>query len=320
MRRFFVLHKIPKYVFSTFAQILKKMENISLKIEKTTSDTILKYTANSILTSGSHQFNNIDEAKNSPLAQQLFHLPFVKRVLFSANFIALERFSIIEWSDVQEEVKEQIENFLNNGGVLISQENTQKKVPVEVYAEVTPNPAVLKFVANKKLVATDFEFKNIEEAKDSPLATELYNFPFVKEIFISENYVSITKFDIVEWSDVTIEIRSFIKQYIADGKTIAIQTEATKTSQNVLNTNQDLDDVSKQIISILDEYIKPAVAADGGNILFQSYEKDTQIVNVILQGACSGCPSSTITLKNGIENMLKQLIPGKIEGVVAVNY
>lgn len=296
------------------------MENISLKIEKTTSDTILKYTANSILTSGSHQFNNIDEAKNSPLAQQLFHLPFVKRVLFSANFIALERFSIIEWSDVQEEVKEQIENFLNNGGVLISQENTQKKVPVEVYAEVTPNPAVLKFVANKKLVATDFEFKNIEEAKDSPLATELYNFPFVKEIFISENYVSITKFDIVEWSDVTIEIRSFIKQYIADGKTIAIQTEATKTSQNVLNTNQDLDDVSKQIISILDEYIKPAVAADGGNILFQSYEKDTQIVNVILQGACSGCPSSTITLKNGIENMLKQLIPGKIEGVVAVNY
>ena len=194
------------------------MENISLKIEKTTSDTIIKYTANSILTGGSHQFNNIDEAKNSPLA------------------------------------------------------------------------------------------------------TELYNFPFVKEIFISENYVSITKFDIVEWSDVTIEIRSFIKQYIADGKTIAIQTEATKATQNVLNTNQDLDDVSKQIISILDEYIKPAVAADGGNILFQSYEEDTQIVNVILQGACSGCPSSTITLKNGIENMLKQLIPGKIEGVVAVNY
>jgi len=296
------------------------MENISLKIEKTTSDTIIKYTANSILTGGSHQFNNIDEAKNSPLAQQLFHLPFVKRVLFSTNFIALERFSIIEWSDVQEEVKEQIEKFLNDGGVLISQENTQKKVPVEVYAEVTPNPAVLKFVANKKLVATDFEFKNIEEAKNSPLATELYNFPFVKEIFISENYVSITKFDIVEWSDVTIEIRSFIKQYIADGKTIAIQTEATKATQNVLNTNQDLDDVSKQIISILDEYIKPAVAADGGNILFQSYEEDTQIVNVILQGACSGCPSSTITLKNGIENMLKQLIPGKIEGVVAVNY
>ena len=111
MRRFFVSHKIPKYVFSTFAQILKKMENISFKIEKTTSDTIIKFTANSLLISGSHQFNNIDEAKNAPLAQQLFHLPFVKRVLFSANFIALERFSIVEWSDVQEEVKQQIEDL-----------------------------------------------------------------------------------------------------------------------------------------------------------------------------------------------------------------
>ena len=320
MRRFFISPKIPKYVFSTFAQIIKKMENISFKIEKTTSDTIIKFTANSLLISGSHQFNNIDEAKNAPLAQQLFHLPFVKRVLFSANFIALERFSIVEWSDVQEEVKQQIEDYLNNGGVLISQENQQKKVPVEIYAEVTPNPAVLKFVANKKLVATDFEFKNIEEAKNSPLATELYNFPFVKEIFISENYVSITKFNIVEWSDVTVEIRSFIKQYITEGKNVAIETEAPNKKQYAINSDENLDEVSKQIISILDEYIKPAVAADGGNILFQSYEQDTQIVNVILQGACSGCPSSTITLKNGIENMLKQLIPGKIEGVVAVNY
>lgn len=296
------------------------MDTILFKIEKTTNDTILKFSTNSVLTSGSHQFNNIDEAKSSPLAQQLFHLPFVKRVLFSANFIAIERFSIVEWSDVQEEVKEQLENYLNNGGILISQETVQKKVPVEVYAEVTPNPAVLKFVANKKLVDTDFEFKNIEEAQNSPLAIELYNFPFVKEIFISENYVSITKLDIVEWSDITIEIRSFIKQFIADGKTVATQVEQDTIQQNTTNITDDLDDISKQIISILDEYIKPAVAADGGNILFQSYEEDTQIVNVILQGACSGCPSSTITLKNGIENMLKQLIPGKIEGVVAVNY
>ncbi|MBG7629114.1 MAG: NifU family protein [Bacteroidetes bacterium] len=296
------------------------MDTILFKIEKTTTETILKFSTNSVLTSGSHQFNNIDEAKSSPLAQELFHLPFVKRVLFSANFIAIERFSIVEWSDVQEEVKEQLENYLNNGGVLISQETVQKKVPVEVYAEVTPNPSVLKFVANKKLVDTDFEFKNIEEAQNSPLAIELYNFPFVKEIFISENYVSITKFDIVEWSDITVEIRSFIKQFIADGKTIAVQTEKETTQQTSPNITGDLDDISKQIISILDEYIKPAVAADGGNILFQSYEEDTQIVNVILQGACSGCPSSTITLKNGIENMLKELIPGKIEGVVAVNY
>ena len=298
------------------------MDTVTLKIEKTTNDTILKFTANTILISGSYQFNNIDDAKNSPLAQQLFHLPFIKRVLISANFIALERFSIVEWADVQEEVKEQIENYLNSpGGVLVLEETEPtKKVPIEIYSEVTPNPSVLKFVANKKLVEYDLEYKNIEEAKDSPLATALYNFSFVKEVFISENYVSITKFDVVEWSEITNEVRSFIKQFIADGKTILNKSTAPKNNtQNKSIELEDLDDVSKQIVAILDEYIKPAVAADGGNILFQSYEPETKTVNVILQGACSGCPSSTITLKNGIENMLKQLIPGQIEQVVALN-
>lgn len=297
------------------------METISLKIEKTNTDAIIKFTANTILISGSYQFNNIEEAKNSPLAQQLFHLPFVKRVYISANFIAIERFNIIEWSDVQEEIKEQVETYLNNPGVLVIEEKEpQKKVPVEVYAEVTPNPSVLKFVANKKLVATDLEFKNIEEAKNSPLATELFNFSFVKEIFISENYVSITKFDIVEWDEITNEVRSFIKQFVANGKIIvSANTKQEKNTQSTAESHSNLDEVSKQIISILDEYIKPAVAADGGNIAFQSYEVNSQTVNVILQGACSGCPSSTITLKNGIENMLKQLIPGKIGQVVAIN-
>ncbi len=296
------------------------METISLKIEKTNIETIVKFTANKVLVSGSYQFNNIDEAKNSPLAKQLFHLPFVKRVLFSANFIAIERFSIVEWSDVEEEVKEQLESYLNNNSLLVSEDSKPKKVPIEVYTEVTPNPSVLKFVANKKLVETDYEFKNIEEAKNSPLATELFNFPFVKEVFISENYVSITKFDVIEWSEITMEVRGFIKEFIADGKTI-ILVETTSKEQTPENstTTENLDEVSKQIIRILDEHIRPAVAADGGNILFQSYEENTKIVNVVLQGACSGCPSSTITLKNGIENMLKQLIPGKIEAVVAVN-
>ncbi len=296
------------------------MKNSNLKIEKTNIATILKFTSNDILASGSHQYNNIDEAKNSPLAQQLFYLPFVKRVYISANFIALERFPIVEWSDVQDEVKDEIEKYLNAGGVVVSQEEAPKKIPVEVYAESTPNPSVLKFVANLKLVDNDLEFKNSEEAENVPLAIELFNFPFVKEIFISENYVSITKNDTVEWNEITVELRSFIRQFIADGKTIALATTAVpqKVSE-VYMPDIELDDVSKQIIDILEEYIKPAVASDGGNILFQSYSPSSKTVNVILQGACSGCPSSTITLKNGIENMLKQLIPGKIDEVVAVN-
>ena len=124
------------------------MKNRTLKIEKTNIPTILKFTANDILTSGSHQYNNIDEAKNSPLAQQLFYLPFVKRVYISANFIALERFAIVEWIDVQDEVKEEIEKYLNDGGLVVSEETAPKKIPVEVYAESTPNPSVMKFVAN----------------------------------------------------------------------------------------------------------------------------------------------------------------------------
>ncbi|NEW77911.1 MAG: NifU family protein [Gelidibacter sp.] len=295
------------------------MKNITLTIEKTNIPTILKFTSTDILTSGSHQYNNIDEAKNSLLAQQLFYLPFVKRVYISANFIALERFAIVEWSDVQDEVKEQIENYLNEGGVLVSEETAPKKIPVEVYAESTPNPSVLKFVANIKLVENDLEYKNREAAENAPLALDLFNFPFVKEIFISENYVSITKNDTVEWPEITVEIRSFIRQFIADGKTIALENAVPKKVSEVYNHDIELDDVSKQIIDILEEYIKPAVAADGGNIMFQSYVQSSKTVNVILQGACSGCPSSTITLKNGIENMLKQLIPGKINEVVAVN-
>ncbi len=295
------------------------MKNIELNIAKTNIPTILKFTSNDILTSGSYQYNNIDEAKNSPLAQQLFYLPFVKRVYISANFIALERFSIVEWSDVQEEVKAQIENYLNQGGLLVSEETAPKKIPVEVYAESTPNPSVLKFVANIKLVDNDLEFKNMEAAENSPLAMELFNFPFVKEVFISENYVSITKNDTAEWNEITVELRSFIKQFIADGKKIVLETALQQKVSEVYTPDIELDDVSKQIIDILEEYIKPAVAADGGNIMFQSYESSSKIVNVILQGACSGCPSSTITLKNGIENMLKELIPGKINEVVAVN-
>jgi len=306
-------------MFYVFLHKLLKMKNIELNIEKTKIATILKFTSSDILTSGSHQFNNIDEAKNSPLAQQLFYLPFVKRVYISANFIALERFAIVEWSDVQDEVKEQIENYLNNGGVLVSEEAAPKKIPVEVYAESTPNPSVLKFVANIKLVENDLEFKNREDAENVPLAFELFNFPFVKEVFISENYVSITKNNTVEWNEITVEIRSFIKQFIADGKTIALENAVQQKVSEVYTPDLKLDDVSKQIINILEEYIKPAVAADGGNILFQSYDESLKIVNVILQGACSGCPSSTITLKNGIENMLKELIPGKINEVVAVN-
>lgn len=298
------------------------MSKISISIQETSNPKIIKFETDSFLTKyESFEFANIDEAKNSPLAQQLFHLPFVKKVYISGNFVAIERFDIIEWSAVQTEVSEQIENYLNEGGVVVTSES-KKKNPVTVYAESTPNPGVQKFVANKSLVTQTFEFTSIEEAKLSPFATALFQFPFVKAVFIDKNYVSVTKFDIVEWETITLELREFMKSYIEDGKEMVTASAAQvleKTTTQLDKTYETLDDTSKEIINILEEHIKPAVASDGGNILFESYDATTKTVKVILQGACSGCPSSTFTLKSGIEALLKEMMAGKVEIVEAIN-
>ena len=298
------------------------MTPFTISIQQTSNPKIIKFETDSFLTKyESFEFSNIDDAKNSPLAQQLFHLPFVKKIYISGSFIAIERYDIIEWDAVQTEVGEQIENFLNQGGAILINEE-KKKNPVTVYAESTPNPGVQKFVANKKLVAQTFEFTSIEEAKLSPFATALFQFPFVKSIFIDKNYVSVTKNDIVEWESITLELREFIKSFIEDGKEMVSASTAKnleKTTTQLDTAYEALDDTSKEIINILEEHIKPAVASDGGNIVFESYNADTKTVKVILQGACSGCPSSTYTLKSGIEAMLKEMLAGRVEIVEAIN-
>ena len=299
------------------------MKKISVSIQNTNNPTIVKFEADSFLTQyQSFEYHNIDEAKNSPIAQQLFYLPFVKKVYISGNFIAVERYDIVTWNDVQEEVREQIENYLNEGGTVVDINSNPKKTPITIYAESTPNPAVIKFVANKNLVPSMFEFTSIDETKSSPFAAELFHFPFVKSVFIDKNYVSITKYDIAEWNDITMELREFIRTYIENGKLMVV-ADSPEIKQNTEKAKEahfeTLDDISKEIINILEEYVKPAVASDGGNIQFDSYNADTKNVKVILQGACSGCPSSTFTLKNGIENMLKEMLKGKVETVEAVN-
>ena len=262
-------------------------------------------------------FKNIDDAKGAPLIQQLFYLPFVKSVSLHENYLEVERFEILEWEDVIEEVRVQLENYLNDGGVILKDVNNDK-VPVSIYAESTPNPSVMKFVANKKLVSESVEFKNIDEAKHSPFAQKLFHFAYVKDVFMCENYVSITKFDIKNWDEVMMEIREFVRTFIENGNTI-IEHYPSKDTNKKSTSPGNKNPLDDQIISILDEYIKPAVASDGGNIQFDSYDPTKKSVQVILQGACSGCPSSTLTLKNGIENMLKEMMPGKIENVVAIN-
>ena len=270
------------------------------------------------------EFKNIDEAKNSPLAKELFYLPFVKTIYISGNFIAIERYSIVEWGDVQDAVAEQIEDFIAKGGIIIlpNEETKSTKIPITVYGETTPNPAALKFVVSRLLTKTAFEFKNIDETKPSPLAKELFNFPFVKEVFIDENYISITKYEMADWNNITLELRTFIKQFIENGGTVLDETIAVETKKHdkqQIKNFDSLDATSQQIINILEEYVKPAVAADGGNILFDSYDETEKRVKVVLQGACNGCPSSTFTLKSGIENMLKDMLKDEDIKVEAIN-
>jgi len=298
------------------------MEKINIKT--TQNPAILKFEfSDFVAKSTNYEFKNIDETANSPLAKQLFYLPFVKTIYISGNFIAIEKYSIMEWEDVQDEVAQQIEDFVNNGGVIVTEETeAKKKLPATIYVENTPNPAVLKFVSNKRLTKVAAEFKSIEETGASPLAKELFNLPYVKEVFMDENYISITKYANTEWEEITPEIRAFIRTFIEEGKTVIDESLLQERPQQIKQQEayfDSLDITSQQIINILEEYVKPAVQSDGGNIAFDSYDEKEKRVKVILQGACSGCPSSTFTLKSGIENMLKDMLKDDDIKVEAIN-
>ena len=295
----------------------------TITIIPTNNPNIMKFETNHFVSPHkNYEFKNIDEAKESPLAQQLFHLPFIKTVYVASNFIGIEKYDIVGWEDIKDSLAQQLVEYLNAGQAVVAQDPNEVPQSITVYAENTPNPAVMKYVANKLIVPALFEFKNIDEAKDAPLAKKLFMLPFVKEVFMDQNYVSITKYDVAEWEEISSELRELIRTFMMSGAeavgATTVQKEKAKAPSTLLH-GSDLDDTSKQIIDILEEHVKPAVASDGGNIMFESYDAQTKKVHVVLQGACSGCPSSTFTLKNGIENMLKNMMGDKIQEVVAIN-
>ncbi len=188
-----------------------------------------------------------------------------------------------------------------------------EKVPnVSIYTESNPNPSSLKFVVNFMLLpeGVSRDFPDPESTKNAPLAAELFNFPFVKRVFYMSNFVTVTKADNVEWYEVKSQIQEHIKSFLEAGKQILTEKDVKEDHQLEASDT----DTEQKIKSILDEYIRPAVEMDGGAITFDSFENGQ--VKVLLQGACSGCPSSTITLKAGIENLLKKMVP-EVEGVVA---
>ena len=183
-------------------------------------------------------------------------------------------------------------------------------MPVMVYAESTPNPNILKFVLNTKLTEKSVEYLSPMEAGSSPLAQKLFNFDFVKSVFISSNFISITKSDTADWYELMPRIRDLIIQFFKEEKL----PFSEKTGKEIIEETKSFSTVDNQIINLLEEFVKPAVESDGGEIVFKSFKEGK--VTLLMKGACRGCPSSTITLKSGIENLLKQMIPD-VKEVVA---
>jgi NFU1 iron-sulfur cluster scaffold homolog, mitochondrial len=188
---------------------------------------------------------------------------------------------------------------------------------ISIYTEMTPNPETMKFVANKLLYpGKSIDIPDEKAAKPSPLAQELFSFPFIKSVFIASNFVTLTKTsDTGDWQDVIPAVKQFLKEYLEEGK--AVVNEEFIATMKVESTNEvsaDDDDVVKRIKELLENYVKPAVEMDGGAIQYKNY--DGGKVTLIMQGSCSGCPSSMITLKAGIEGMMKRMIP-EVKEVVA---
>ena len=186
---------------------------------------------------------------------------------------------------------------------------------VSIYTEMTPNAETMKFVANKLLYpGKSIDFPDEAAAGPSPLAKELFAFPFIRSVFIASNFVTLSKTPDTQWEEVIPTVREFLKQYLQDGKPVINEDEIVAKPSGSNDVHADDSDVVKRIKELLENYVKPAVEMDGGAISFRGY--DEGVVTLMMQGSCSGCPSSMITLKAGIEGMMKRMIP-EVKEVVA---
>ena len=281
------------------------------------SDDLASFQWNFDFNTKNKKFNTVEEANDFPLAKEMFYLPFIKSVSISKNKMVLERFDIVSWEDVLDEVEKIIEKKLQSVFSNKAQMDEKIKNIVTLYAESTPNPKVMKFVSNKLLTKEIYEVKRGSFNNESKFINSIFSFDFIEQIFLNNNYISVTLNDNHNWDSHVNNFRNFLKDKLEKEFDFSA-LDKKEVDKNNTNTGP-LDNVSQQIIKIIDEYIKPSVAMDGGNIMFKKYHPEEKLVEVVLQGACSGCPSSTFTLKNGIENMLKEMVPGKVESVSAIN-
>ena len=294
------------------------MKKKNFWIEKTDNEKIRKIIFEDALTKGSHSFKNSKEAAEFPLVALLLQFPFVEEAFVTANFIALSKNDSVEWMDVEEDLEEVVEEQLKENSIFNKKENKSPAVQeaVEIYFEATPNPAVYKFLTNRKLVNSIVEVKNRDQDKISPLANYLFKNEYVNEVFLFQNYISITKSESEEWISIAAELRNQISHYLKNSNEIVFENAEIPSTQK---EESEFSEIEIEIKNILDEYINPAVASDGGNIELIEYDEKNKTAKMMLQGACSGCPSSTATLKHGIESLLVEMLPDKINAVEAIN-
>lgn len=199
---------------------------------------------------------------------------------------------------------------------------SEKTLPYMIYGEVTPNPATLKFVANRLLAHPDrvYDYGSEAEATSSPLAQRLFSFPFVRRVFITQNFITLTKTDGVEWDDVMLEMREYLSNYLNAGQPVFTEhdeaggAEEESQDEGLIDHQTPEGPIEERIVEILDDYVRPAVEGDGGAIHFKSFDEGK--LSVVLKGACSGCPSSTVTLKAGIQALFERMLP-EVKEVVA---
>ena len=289
----------------------------TLIIETTENPKVMKFVTDYQLIPGSVELDRETDVTEIPLAQELFKFAFVDKIFITSNFVAISKLDSVEWEHVSESLKIVIKDQLLENPRIYAQ---KQRLLYAIYAEMTPNPSVMKFVSDRLLLPGFIEVKNIEKATEVPLAKAIFEeFEFAKEVFISDNFVAVTKDDTMEWHEMMVAVRSFIADYLQNGGVISNLAPQNHETPVVEIINREYTDVEQKISDILMEYVAPAVENDGGKISLMEYLAETKTAKMLLQGACSGCPSSTATLKNGIENILKQFLPEVVEHVEAVN-
>ena len=268
---------------------------MEITIQPTTNPKVIKFVAESPLIDGSLELDRNSDVSHIPLAQELFQFPFITRLFITANFS---------------------QNIAQYPAIILpkKEENTL------FYTERTPNPQVVKFVSEKQIIKGFLEVKSPEDSRNIQPTKQLFkDFAEISEIFINDNYISITKTKEADWDSIMPSIQKSLEEYFQNQQKAEKISGIVEKYQAQSFNNRGFTEIEEKINAILQEYVAPAVENDGGKISLIEYDEETKTAKMLLQGACSGCPSSAVTLKNGIEKVLKNFLPDVVESVEAIN-